>query len=110
MLVDLHDSSLIAAAVTVIRRAKNGNHIPILTPIVALHHQLMSSCNQRQPIVMVECFTDVLAESVTCSSWAYTPATSVIWIGPEQVTHGSFVWDFLDAVETANVIEGINAR
>jgi len=82
MLVDLHDCSLIAASVAVIGRTEYSHHIPILTPVVSLHHQLMCSCNQGQTVVMIECLGDVLTESVARASWTYPPPTSVVGITP----------------------------
>ena len=108
MLVDLHDSSLVTASVAIVGRAENGDHVPILTPIVALHHQLMSSCNQRQAVVVIERFADILSKRVSRSSRRYPPTTSVVWVGPQQIAHGSFMRHFLDTVETANVVESID--
>jgi hypothetical protein len=50
-----------------------------------------------------------LTESVACASWTDSPSTSVIWVAPKEIAHWSFMWDFLNSVERANVVKGINA-
>ena len=69
----------------------------------------MCSRNKRQAVVVVECLRDILTKGVPCASRTDTPTTSVIWIAPEEITHGSFVGDFLYSVETPDVIEGVDA-
>ena len=61
---------------------ENRNHVSVLRPIVPLHDQLMSSCYQRQAIVMIERFWNILPKRVPCTSGRYTPSASVIWIRP----------------------------
>lgn len=68
ILINLHNRSLITTPVAVIRRTEDGNHIPILTPIVPLHDQLMGSCDQCKSVVVVERFRDILAEGVSRAS------------------------------------------
>lgn len=80
-----------------------------MRPVVALHDKLMGSCNESKTIVMVERLGNILAESVTCTTRGYAPATSVIGVGPEQVAHGTFVWYFLYAVERPNIIKRVDA-
>jgi hypothetical protein len=59
---------------------------------------------------VIECFWDVLTESISGTSGTYTPSASVIGITPEQIAHGTFVRHFLDSVERSNVVESVNAR
>jgi hypothetical protein len=84
--------------------------IPVLRPVVALHDELMGSCNEGKTIVMVERLGNVLAKSVTCATRRYSPAAPVIWVGPKKVTHGTLMRNFLYTVERSNVIEGVDAR
>src|SRR5258707_73438 len=69
----------------------------------------MCSCDQREAIVVVESFRDVLPERVASTSWTNAPSTPVVWIAPQQVAHRALVRHFLDAVEASNVVEGIDA-
>jgi hypothetical protein len=34
----------------------------------------------------------------------------IIWVGPDQIAHGSFVRHFLYSIQVTGVIESINAR
>lgn len=47
----------------------------------------MSPGHQGQAIAMVEGLRDVLTKGVPSSARGDTPASTVIWIGPQQVTH-----------------------
>jgi hypothetical protein len=64
VLVDLHDCSLIPASITVVWSRKNGDHILVVAPIVALHDQLMCAGHQCQTIVVIELLRNVLAKRV----------------------------------------------
>lgn len=73
VLIDFHYCGLVAASVAVVggcgtlaialvhqdllleHTGEDGHHVPVLGPIVALHYQLMSSCDEGQAIIMVEC-------------------------------------------------------
>lgn len=104
MLINLHDGSLITTSVAVIGCTENGHHVPVLTPIISLHDQLMRSSHQCQPVVVIKRFTDVLSERVSRSSWTNAPATSIVWITPEQIAHRSLMWYLLDPVQTSDII------
>lgn len=58
---------------------------------------------------MVESLGNVLAECVAGTTGRYTPTAPVIWVRPQQIAHGSFVRNFLNSVESPNVVEGIDA-
>lgn len=110
MLINLHDCGLVAATVTVIRCGKYRDNVSVLAPVVALHDQLMGSGDQGQAVVVVESLADVLSEGVASTSGAYSPTASVVGVTPEQIAHGALVGHFLDSVESADVVEGIDAR
>lgn len=127
MLVDLHNRCLVTASITVIGsyitaqcqkksfRSRQssltreyGNHVTVLRPIITLHYQLMCPRHQSEAVIMIECFRNILPKRVSGSSGRYSPATTVIWVGPKQITHRSFVGHFLDAVQRADVVEGVD--
>jgi hypothetical protein len=108
MLINLHDRCLIAAAVAVVGRTEDGDNIPVLTPVVALHNQLMRSCHQGQAIVVIEGLGNVLTKGVACTSWTDTPSTTVIRVTPQQITHGTLMRHLLDSVERSDVVKGID--
>jgi hypothetical protein len=128
VLIDLHDGSLVTASVAVVggcswldaicssRRSQEvltgeyGDHVPVLRPVVPLHHKLVSSGNQRQTVVVVESLGYILAKSVAGATWRDSPSAPVVRIGPQQVAHGALVGHLLDSVKGANIIERIDAR
>jgi hypothetical protein len=66
MFVDFHDGCLISTSVAVVWRGEDGHDILILRPIVSLssaisgeyylHDKLMSSRDQGESVVVIECF------------------------------------------------------
>lgn len=56
---------------------------------------------------MQEFLNDVLTEDVACSSVIHRPSFSIrwIWIGPDQVTHGTGFWDVMKAIDLCDFIE-----
>jgi hypothetical protein len=69
----------------------------------------MGSRNKGKTIVMVERLRDILAESIACTTWGYSPTAPVIWVGPKQITHGSFMRYLLYAIEGPDIIKRIDA-
>ena len=53
-LVDLHDGGLVTATVAVVGRGEDGDDIAIVRPIVAIHDQLMRSCDHLQVVRVIE--------------------------------------------------------
>jgi len=83
VLINLHNGRLVAASVAIVGGTEYGDHVPILAPIVTFHNQLMCSGDQRQSIVVIECFRDVLSECVASTSGTNSPSTAVVRITPE---------------------------
>lgn len=69
----------------------------------------MRTCNQRQAVVVVEGFRNILAKRVAGTTRRDSPAASVIRVGPQQVAHGALVGNLLDAVQGADVVQCVNA-
>jgi len=109
MLINLHNRCLITAAIAVVWRTEDCNHISILAPIISFHDQLVSSSDQRQPVVVIKRLGDILAKSVSSSSRTNAPAAPIVRVAPQQVAHWAFMWYLLDAIKTANVVEGVDA-
>jgi len=93
--VQLHDGGLVPAPVAVVGGGEDGDDVPVVRPVVTLHHQLMGSADQGQTIRMVECLRYVLAEGVSSTTGRDAPASSVVRVGPEQVAHGAFMRNLL---------------
>lgn len=68
----------------------------------------MSPCNERQTVVVIESLRNILAERIAGTTGRYPPAAAVIGVGPEQIAHGSFVGNFLYAVQSTNVVERVD--
>lgn len=58
---------------------------------------------------MVECLRDILTKGVSSSSGGDAPAAPVIWVRPEQVTHGALVRHLLQPVQGPDVVQSVNA-
>lgn len=69
----------------------------------------MRTGNQRQAVVVVEGFRNVLAESVTGTTRRDSPAAAVVGVGPEEIAHGPLMRYLLDAVQGSDVVEGVDA-
>src|SRR5690606_35253273 len=89
MFINLHDRSLVTTSIAVIGSTEDRYHIPVLTPVVAFHDQLMSSRNQCQSVVMVKSLGHVLTKCIAGSSRRNAPSAAIIRIRPQQVAHGS---------------------
>lgn len=61
----------------------------LVSPVVAFHDELMRSGDESQPVGVVERFRDVLSESIAGTTGGDAPPSSVIGVGPQQVTHGA---------------------
>ena len=107
-LVDFHNGSLVTASIAVVRGGEHGHHIPLMGPVVSVHHKLMSTRYQLQSVCVVELFRDVLSERVPSTSWGDSPSASIIGVRPQQVTNGTFMGNFLDSVELTNLVESVN--
>jgi hypothetical protein len=68
----------------------------------------MRTSDEREPVVVVERLADVLTEGVPRTTGRYPPTTAVVGVGPEEVAHRSFVRNFLDAVDGADVVERVD--
>lgn len=76
-----------------------------MAPIVALHDQLMSPGDQCEAVGVVESLGDVLAKGVSSATRGNSPATTVIRVRPQQITHGTLMWDFLESVQGPDVVQ-----
>ena len=110
MFVDFHDGCFVTTSVTVVGCREDSHNIALLTPVIPIHHQLMSPCNQFEVVRMVELLRDVLSKSISCASRGDAPATSIIRVRPQQVAHWTLVRYFLNSIQLLNLIESVDAR
>jgi len=78
-------------------------------PVIPFHHKLMSSGHEGETITVVEGLGDVLTEGVSSSSGGDSPSAPVIWVRPEEVTHGALVRHLLQPVQGPDVVQGVDA-
>ena len=79
-----------------------------MAPVVSFHDELVSSRDQRESVRVVEGLRDVLAEGVAGTARGNAPATPVVRVGPEEVTHWTLVRDLLESVQGADVIQSVD--
>ena len=108
--VDFHDRGLVSAAVAIVWRTKNSDDRALVRPIVAFHYELVSASHSRQVICMLELIADVSAETVPGTPGRNAPPLPIVWVAPQQVTDGSLVRHFLNAVQLSNIVKGVDAR
>ena len=63
--VNFHDCCLITTPVTIIGSRKDGHDASVVLPLVSLHHQLMGSGYEMQPVNMSKLLRNVLAKGVS---------------------------------------------
>ena len=107
VLIDLHDTCLICASVAVIGCREDSDDVLLVTPIEAIHHQLMCARDKLEVVHVVELLRDILSEGIPGTSGGNTPACAVIGVRPQEIAHGSLVGNFLHTVELPNLIEAI---
>ena len=89
--IQLHDGSLVSAAVAVVWCTENGDRVALVGPVVALHDQLMGPGYEGQAIAVVKGLADILPECEAGTARGHAPAHPVIRVGPQQVAHGTLV-------------------
>jgi len=78
-------------------------------PVITFHHKLMSSGHESETITVVKCLRDILTKGVSSPSGRDAPAAPVIWVRPEQVTHGALVRHLLQPVQGPDVVQRVDA-
>lgn len=108
-LVDLHYGCLVTTAVAVVRCREDRHYVSFVSPVVPVHDQLMGACDSSQVIRVVKLLRDILSEAITSTSGTDAPTASIIWVRPKEIADWSLVGSLLDAVQLADLIEGVNA-
>lgn len=104
VLVESHDRSLVPAAIAVVRRTKHCDDVAVVRPIVALHDELVSTCDSRQAVRVIKLFGYILTETVASTSGRDTPSASVIGVRPEQIAHGTLLGHLLNSIKLSNLV------
>ena len=69
----------------------------------------MSARDQSEAITVIKSLGNVLSKSVSSTPRRDTPAAPVVGVGPEQVAHGPLVRHLLKTVQSANVVQSVDA-
>ena len=110
MLIDFHNSGLVAASEAIVGCREDSHDVALVTPVVSVHDELMGTGNSLQAICLVELLGDVLAEGVARTARRDAPTAAVIGVRPQQVANGALVGHFLNAIKLPNLIESVNGR
>ena len=110
VLIELHNSSLVTAAVAIVGRREDGDDRLLMAPVVTFHDKLMGTGDECESIGTIELFRHILTESVTSTTRRDTPSAAIIGIGPKQIAHRSLVRNLLETIQSTNTIESINER
>jgi hypothetical protein len=70
----------------------------------------MGSANEAEIVLVIKAFDNVGAEEESSTAWRKAPAVDLVWVRPEKITHGTFVWDFLLAVKQSNLVDTVDKR
>jgi hypothetical protein len=63
--------------------------------------------DEREVIFVIEMLDNVASEQETCPSRTQTPSFDFIRVGPEKITHGAFMRDFLFSINETDLINAI---
>jgi len=69
----------------------------------------MRSCNKLCTVPLIEYFNTVLSKNKASATWTHTPALNFFRVGPHEITHRSFVWNFLLSINSLDLIECVDA-
>lgn len=110
-LLHLHNHSLVAAPITVVRCTPHSHQVPPLEPcLVSRLHQLMRSDDQPQPVMMVELISRTTPEQPAHSSAAHHPPLDLIWIRPDQIPETPRRRDLCYSIDVVNFIQSVDLR
>lgn len=54
-----------------------------------LHHQLVGASDEREAVVVVELFRNVLSKGVSSPARGDAPTTPVVRVRPQEIAHGT---------------------
>lgn len=93
------DSRNIPTSIAVVRCGPHRHNGAIEHLLEAFHDQLMRSADEAEVVLVIEALDNIGAEQEACTAGRQAPAVDFIRVGPEEIAHCAFVWDFLFAVQ-----------
>lgn len=76
--IEFHYGRLVATAVAVVGRRKDGHDIVVVAPVEALHYELMGAGDERQAVRVVKGLANVVAKGVAGATGTDAPAAAVV--------------------------------
>jgi hypothetical protein len=68
----------------------------------------MSTSNELETIDVIELSRNLVTEEPARTTRRNSPSLNVLWITPNQITEGSFVWNLLSASNDTDLINSAN--
>lgn len=106
--IELEDGGGISGAVDVVGRREESEDFVVVSPLEAVHDELMSSDDVVETIVVAEVLGDVSAPEVTGTSVGADETSSVDGIGPKKVGHGSIAGRLRETVQSRDLIDRLH--
>ena len=111
LFVYIQQRSLVSAPVAVVGSRPDCDEVLVLEPVlIALHHKLVSSCDEIDVVDMIEFLGNYRAIEPSCSSGRHSPSINIFWIGPHEVAERTHVRDLLSSVNESGLVEGLDFR
>ena len=70
----------------------------------------MCARDQGEVVLVVEMLYDFAAKEEASAARGEAPAVDLVGVGPEEIAHGTFVRDFLFAVQEADAVDCVEER
>jgi hypothetical protein len=107
---DLEDASLVSTSVAIVGCAPDGGQSVIEHDHVPLITELMCAENVYHGVDLEELLDDLCAKGVAGSSRTQRELVAVgVRVTPNQVGHGTFVWNLSKPVDDLDLIDAMNA-
>jgi hypothetical protein len=105
--VQLEDGSQITRSINVVGGREKSEDIVIVSPLVALHNQLVSTDDIIQAVLLAELLGDISTPELTATTVGWCEARAIDRIRPQQVRDRALVTWFCEAVQCANLIKSL---
>ena len=109
LVAHVQDRCHVTASVAIVRSRPHRDQVLVSEPVLeSVHHELVSSCDERNVVDVVELRRDLGAEEPSSSSWGHCPGVNVFRIRPHEVAERSFVGDLHSSVDESDLVDGLD--
>jgi hypothetical protein len=107
----LHNWSQVVTSITIVRSTPHSHQIFVFKPeLVSLLYQLMSPCNQCQPINVTEIVSYLWSKHPTRTPSIDCPIFDIFRVRPHQIAEWTFMGNFYFSVNCSNLVNGFDFR